>query len=174
MNRSILCINIMSLSSLGPIDSSPIVDKPDPPKGSHCIPLHHLCANLRRRIVLSDYTYRSTTNMHDRMHIFIVGSVWLGFNPQGSLLRNLEILHIQHTNPFRISWENVMVSSEINISPVLTIRSVVIGLHLSWWSIPVCSQAPILFYIRHSSQRQIFNSLYIFYIKNYHHQGNTR
>lgn len=90
----------------------------------HLHVLHHLHANLCRKIVCSDNTYKSIAEAHDRVQVFTIGSMLIRVQFARFPLGNVEVLHIQFTNPFRFLRENVIAPLESNILSAFAIHSV--------------------------------------------------
>lgn len=60
-----------------------------------CIPFTSFACNIRRQIILSDDAYKSIRDTHDRVQVFLVGSVLIRLQPVRFLFGNIEVLHIQ-------------------------------------------------------------------------------
>lgn len=72
--------------SIFPVESSPIVDKPDPLVSPFAFLLNRLCSYLRRLIVFGNDAYRSIVDTHNRVHVFPTRSMLIRVQLANSFL----------------------------------------------------------------------------------------
>lgn len=74
---------------------------------------------------------------HGRVHVFIVRFVFIRVQLMRFPFANIEVIHTLCMNSYKVLRKIIMVPLELDISPALTTRSVVISPHSLWCSTPV-------------------------------------
>lgn len=114
-----------------------------PPISSVAPLLHRLHVKICRQLVFSN-TYRSITDVHDKLQAFSARIVLIGLIPRNSFLGTQRFFILDIRVFFRFLRDIVVTPSELDIPPALIICSVIHGAHLPYYYASVGSLTPVL------------------------------